>query len=198
MKIKRLFQHCCLAALWATSPAVVFADWYAMAHSVDSYAVSVEKPSKAAALADALAKCKSISKEKCKADGAVNDADDPVIARSPAVSVAGSENGVYMGLSNDLPGAIAEASKHCRARLSPGQQCEILYNWRSLKGVTSDIAQNGRGNDCRPKTEVLRCTSQCSNGNCTVKYENGCTIQIQVRPVFNGFRNEWEYPSPSC
>lgn len=49
---------------------------------------------------------------------------------------------------------------------------------------------------CRPKTTHLRCSSQCYNGDCTVSYENGCKMRVQVQPQFNG--SSWVYPAPSC
>lgn len=49
---------------------------------------------------------------------------------------------------------------------------------------------------CRPKTTHLRCSSQCFNGDCTVTYENGCKMRVQVQPQFNG--SSWVYPAPSC
>jgi hypothetical protein len=57
------------------------------------------------------------------------------------------------------------------------------------------IAKNG---DCRPKTNQLRCSSQCYNGDCEVTYENGCKVRVQVNPKFDPFTNQWSYPSPSC
>lgn len=60
---------------------------------------------------------------------------------------------------------------------------------------TSEVTNT---NDCRPKTEVLRCSSQCSNGSCIVSYENGCKIRVNVRSQYDSFRNQWVYPAPSC
>lgn len=53
-------------------------------------------------------------------------------------------------------------------------------------------------NSCRPNTRTISCTSQCHNGDCTVTYENGCQIRVQVQPRFDGFQNQWVYPAPSC
>jgi hypothetical protein len=51
---------------------------------------------------------------------------------------------------------------------------------------------------CRPTTQPLRCTSQCTNGNCVITYQNGCKVNVQVQPKFDPFSNQWTYPSPSC
>lgn len=68
---------------------------------------------------------------------------------------------------------------------------------KAQKKVAMAPAPSGDGN-CRPSGNVLRCTSQCFNGNCTVTYENGCKIQVQVQPKFNPFNNQWDYPAPGC
>ena len=52
--------------------------------------------------------------------------------------------------------------------------------------------------NCRPKTQQIRCTSQCVNGNCVITYENGCRMRVQVQPEFDPFSRKWEYPAPSC
>lgn len=52
--------------------------------------------------------------------------------------------------------------------------------------------------NCRPNTPTIRCSSQCTNGNCTVTYENGCKMHVQVQPEFDSFNNQWTYPSPQC
>jgi alpha/beta superfamily hydrolase len=57
------------------------------------------------------------------------------------------------------------------------------------------IAKNG---NCRPKTNQLRCSSQCYNGDCEVTYENGCKVRVQVNAKFDPFTSQWTYPSPSC
>ena len=60
---------------------------------------------------------------------------------------------------------------------------------------TPEVSSTG---DCRPTGTAIRCQSRCINGDCIVTYENGCKIRVQVRPSFNSFNNQWEYPSPSC
>ena len=51
---------------------------------------------------------------------------------------------------------------------------------------------------CRPNTPTIRCSSQCTNGNCVITYENGCKMRVQVQPKFDPFNNQWTYPAPSC
>lgn len=83
-----------------------------------------------------------------------------------------------------------------------GRKCKVLwsgaiagnYNRSAAPSpltVASDI-------DCRPTTPTVRCSSQCNNGNCVVTYENGCKINVQVQPRFDGLSNQWTYPAPGC
>lgn len=65
------------------------------------------------------------------------------------------------------------------------------------KKIAAAPAPSGDGS-CRPRGNTLRCTSQCTNGNCLVTYENGCKIRVQVQPTFNSLNNRWDYPAPSC
>ena len=74
---------------------------------------------------------------------------------------------------------------------------EAQRNAAAPKKVAANPAPNGNG-ECRPQGNTIRCTSQCSNGNCIVTYENGCKIRVQVQPRFNPFNNQWDYPAPSC
>lgn len=53
-------------------------------------------------------------------------------------------------------------------------------------------------NSCRPKSQTLTCSSQCTNGDCTVTYENGCKVRVQVQPRFDSLTNSWTYPAPAC
>lgn len=67
----------------------------------------------------------------------------------------------------------------------------------SPKKLATAPSSNSDSN-CRPRGNTLRCSSQCYNGNCTVTYENGCKIRVQVQPKFNPFNNQWDYPAPGC
>ncbi len=59
-------------------------------------------------------------------------------------------------------------------------------------------AASANPQSCRPNAASIRCTSQCTNGNCVVSYENGCKVRVQVSPRYDPFTNQWVYPSPSC
>ena len=52
--------------------------------------------------------------------------------------------------------------------------------------------------NCRPNTSQIQFTSQCTNGNCVITYENGCKMNVQVQARFDPFTNQWKYPAPSC
>lgn len=65
------------------------------------------------------------------------------------------------------------------------------------KKVAVGPGPSGNG-ECRPQGNTLRCTSQCSNGDCVVTYENGCKTRVQVQPRFDSSNNRWVYPAPSC
>lgn len=51
---------------------------------------------------------------------------------------------------------------------------------------------------CRPNTPSVRCSFQCTNGNCAVTYENGCRMRIRVQPRLDPFTNKVIFPDPSC
>lgn len=78
---------------------------------------------------------------------------------------------------------------------------ESQRNSAAQKQVQKKIAAAPAPSDdgsCRPRGNTLRCSSQCTNGNCLVTYENGCKIRVQVQPTFNSLNNRWDYPAPSC
>lgn len=85
-----------------------------------------------------------------------------------------------------------------------GQNCSLSWSG-AIAGVysvdsapTPRISRVSAEKNCRPNTPSIRCSSQCTNGNCIVTYENGCKARIQVQPRYDGFTNQWTYPSPSC
>lgn len=95
--------------------------------------------------------------------------------------------------------AMEEGKRNCEK--VHGVACE-LSAFGAIKGnfTVAKAAQPSKpqasGPSCRPKTSHIRCSSQCFNGDCTVTYENGCKMRVQVRPQFNG--STWVYPAPSC
>ena len=92
--------------------------------------------------------------------------------------------------------AIDAAYEMCSKSYSNCKDKDIRYSQDSA-GFAPSPSQN-TANDCRPRSNSLRCTSSCSNGDCIVTYENGCKLPVQVQPRFNGFTNTWEYPAPNC
>ena len=73
-----------------------------------------------------------------------------------------------------------------------------ISTWKDFEGFAKVKTAAAPVGDCRPRTAQIRCSSSCNNGACVIKYENGCTRQVQVQPQFNPFNNQWTYPSPSC
>ncbi len=104
--------------------------------------------------------------------------------------------------TDNLPGAIKEAILGCEAQ--NGRKCTTVSSG-VIPGVQiatkatepmRSVEQSSK--NCRPNTSQIRCTSQCTNGNCVITYENGCKMNVQVQAKFDPFSNQWKYPSPSC
>ncbi len=82
-------------------------------------------------------------------------------------------------------------------------ECKILWSG-AIAGVYNSTPASAPAphpvaeRNCRPTTPSVRCSSQCTNGNCIVTYENGCKIRVQVPARFDSFNNQWTYPAPSC
>jgi hypothetical protein len=96
--------------------------------------------------------------------------------------------------------AVDAAYQSCIKSFTKCQNSDIT-NWEDFKGFPQKALPQKTpvaAADCRPRTTHLQCTSACTNGNCTVKYENGCKMQVQVQPQFSPISNTWEYPTPSC
>lgn len=87
-----------------------------------------------------------------------------------------------------------------------GQTCYIElsgaiagnYKVASSPAPKPQAPQLANDQNCRPTTRSISCSSQCTNGNCIVTYQNGCKIRVHVQPQFDGFTNQWTYPSPGC
>lgn len=86
-----------------------------------------------------------------------------------------------------------------------GSPCRLIYSG-AIRGRMKTAAPApapkppapAAAASCRPNTSVIRCSSQCTNGNCIITYENGCRIRVQVNAVYDPFTNQWKYPAPSC
>lgn len=95
-----------------------------------------------------------------------------------------------------------DATKACGERA--GRDCSVVWSGAIAGKIAKYNASDKSttpvpsAKNCRPTTQPLRCTSQCTNGNCTITYENGCKMNVQVQPRFDPFSSQWNYPSPSC
>jgi len=72
---------------------------------------------------------------------------------------------------------------------------ELAIKEASSRPQRQRVSSDG---SCRPRTQTIRCRSNCYNGDCVIEYENGCKVRVQVQPKFDSFQNQWTYPSPSC
>ncbi|WP_156422061.1 hypothetical protein [Paucibacter sp. KCTC 42545] len=93
--------------------------------------------------------------------------------------------------------AVDAAYEGCNKSYKNCREQNIDF-WEDFSGFPAKNPEKLTGGDCRPRTTTLRCQSSCSNGDCVVSYENGCKIRVQVNPRFDGFQNQWVYPSPPC
>jgi hypothetical protein len=102
---------------------------------------------------------------------------------------------------DDSDEADQTAIARCRER--SGTECKLVH-YGVIAGTirkplpTAAPARRQAEASCRPHTPTVRCTSQCTNGNCVVTYENGCRMRVQVQARFDAFTNQWDYPAPSC
>lgn len=94
--------------------------------------------------------------------------------------------------------AVNGAYDQCSKSYKNCQEKDI-QSWEDFAGFAAPkTATAPTSADCRPRTQALRCTSSCTNGNCVVSYENGCKMRVQISPRFDGLQNQWVYPAPSC
>lgn len=174
-------------ALFATSPA--FADWMALALDGEgTWGIAVRKSSKKQAETAALNECVKAKGVKCRVVGASDQLG--------YVALATSKNRVQANVGDTLADAKRAALDACAAKTSTDDTCTI--EWTGLNGVIREASKNAKTNDCRPRTDTLRCRSNCVNGDCVVEYENGCKMRVHVSPRYDSFSNKWTYPSPSC
>lgn len=173
--------------LFAASPS--FADWMALAvDDSGTWGISVRKSSKKQAESAALKECTKGKGVKCRVVGSKDQLG--------YVALATSKTSVRAHVGDTLADAKRGALDTCAKQTSEDDTCTIA--WTGINGVVRESPQTSQTNDCRPRTETLRCRSNCVNGDCVVEYENGCKIRVQVSPRLDSFSNQWTYPSPSC
>jgi len=133
-------------------------------------------------IASLAAKCKIASRAKGPGYGAI---------------VCGDDGCHWTTGYESSEAAIDAAYKGCERHYKNCQETDISY-WEDFSGFNRKQPEKLSSGNCRPRTATLRCQSSCVNGDCIVTYENGCKMRVQVSPRFDGFQNQWVYPSPSC
>lgn len=120
-------------------------------------------------------------------------------AKTPGYgAVTCGENGCSWGYGYESGQAAADAAyANCEKSYKNCRDKDIEF-WEDFAGFKEAKREKVSSGDCRPRTATLRCQSSCTNGDCTVVYENGCKMRVQVSPRFDGIQNQWVYPSPSC
>lgn len=133
-------------------------------------------------IANLAAKCKIVTRGKGPGYGALVCGDNGCNWSTGYESGQEAVNAAYSG--------CAKKYTNCRS--------ENITYWEDFAGFSNKQNSKVSGGDCRPRTTHLRCQSSCTNGDCIVSYENGCKMRVQVSPRYDGFQNQWVYPSPSC
>lgn len=189
-----------LAALFLlVSPAPSFAAHAvaaAEAGEVMRYYWNANQPSKKAAEQKVMKMCSENAKKnkhtgKCKFVGA---GDGPKY-----IAFFHTKDGSGFGVSSnaDRQQAIDSAYTNCSKQGEcPDTAAKVDFDEGEQQPRPAKMA--AAGDSCRPRTQEIRCRSNCVNGDCVVEYENGCKIRVQVSPRFDPFTNQWTYPSPSC
>lgn len=183
-----------VALLASVSAAPAFAQEYWAAFARDQkgetgqYSVTTSQSSKRKAELEALKACNSKRGAKCEIVGSAPNVGHVAVAESSAY--------LQVFIGDTFDDAKRGALQGCAARTPPTDVCEI--KWTGFNGPKRSAAAQTGNADCRPRTPVIRCNSNCVNGDCIVTYENGCKIRVQVSPRFDGSSNQWTYPSPSC
>lgn len=119
-------------------------------------------------------------------------------------AVKGDEYADYIVQSGgtNLDNVITAGKSSCEQQ-HPGATCKVVF-YGSIGGKVKTasnsnaaaIPRSPQSQSCRPTTDVVRCSAKCINGNCTITYENGCKMKVNVQPSFNG--STWVYPPPAC
>lgn len=151
----------------------------------------------------------------------------PAVSGQAWFAVAANKNDIGLGVSHISAEAARKQSLESCAETSEGAPCSVvdeIENAAPLPVPKSFVELEARikreeaqrkaarsarvsapapvpvatDTSCRPRSETVRCTSQCSNGDCVVTYENGCKIRVQVAPKFNPFNNQLEFLAPNC
>jgi hypothetical protein len=173
-----------------------------LAHSGNWYAVTIDDDlnwgakrhanSKATAIKEAMGTCKEVATKPCKILGVKSGTGFLIIAASPSH--------LRYALNEDEDEARRVALEGCAKETPVSQTCKIvLSEYNGVPPKTDKVASNVQpSGNCRPRTATIRCQSNCINGDCTVTYENGCKMRVQVDPHYNSLENRWEYDSPNC
>ncbi|MCL2876907.1 MAG: sel1 repeat family protein [Betaproteobacteria bacterium] len=119
-------------------------------------------------------------------------------AAEQGLAISQKNLGVMYATGRGVDLNYAESAKWFRMAAEQGD--EDAYSALEKVSRLEQDQREGISHDgsCRPRTNVIRCSSQCYNGDCVVTYENGCRVRVQVRPRYDSFREGWTYPSPDC
>jgi hypothetical protein len=167
------------------------------AESDKRIAYATDRNSVAQAKKEAVALC---GEKSCKPNLIITDPGFFSLAKSQQLADGGAVFHLAYAF-DDSDAADRKAIARCKEE--SGAECTVT-SYGVIPGridkpaAKPALARNPAENSCRPNTPTIRCSSQCTNGDCTVTYENGCRMRVQVQPRFDGFTNQWTYPAPSC
>jgi hypothetical protein len=191
-----------LATIWLLLNAQISFAAHAVASAQTKEGVqyywNTDQPSRRTAEKSAMNSCSAKSKQnrhtsKCKV---VQSGTGPSY-----IAFFHTLDGRNFGVSSheDRQQAIDDAHAACSKKgACPNTAEKVDFDEGELPANPFASSRTAADGDCRPRTPVIRCRSNCYNGNCIVEYENGCKIQVQVSPRFDPFSSRWTYPSPSC
>lgn len=196
------------------------ATWMALAMGAKSgFFFRYDALTRAEAEREAVAGCEERTNEK----GTCAVVPNYVSSSHAWFTIAGNDNSAGLGVSSkSKANAEASAMHACREGNATPETCkpyQTVENRGPIKAPASfekikqQVERNNPNvapasptglkklqevNSCRPKSQTLTCSSQCTNGDCTVTYENGCKVRVQVQPRFDSLTNSWTYPAPAC
>lgn len=146
---------------------------------------------------------KACGHSDCKLEWTITEPGFVVVAQKEQQDNDGDVYFQYGGtnLEYSVMDALANCKEHYKNKCSVTRAFSIpgavIVKDTSPKPKTS-TTQEISDRNCRPNTKNIRCSSQCSNGNCVVTYENGCKIHVQVTPTIDPFSGQMSFPTPQC
>jgi len=113
--------------------------------------------------------------------------------------VCGEDGCAYTSGYETQQRAVDAAYEACVRSYKDCQQTGITAWWDEAGYSKESMKKAVEGKTCSPPAgKIVRSQTQCINGNCVRKFENGCQVRFEAAYCHDALTGRWEWKADGC